>query len=67
MNLLSLVRLAHDQYIHRRGVIDGFTDAPEDGGPERREALKRLAGELLELRELLKKNHVRETETQPRK
>jgi DNA-binding transcriptional MerR regulator len=35
-------------------------------GPERREALKVLAGELLELREILKKNHVRETETRSR-
>jgi DNA-binding transcriptional MerR regulator len=41
--------------------------AAHDLSPERREALKRLAGELLELRELLKKNHVRETESRARK
>jgi DNA-binding transcriptional MerR regulator len=34
--------------------------------PERRDALRLLAGELLELREMLKKNHSRETETRPR-
>ena len=34
--------------------------------PERREALRVLAGELLELRELLKKNHTRESEVRPR-
>lgn len=35
--------------------------------PERRDALKLLASELLELREMLKNNHSRESESRPRK
>lgn len=35
--------------------------------PERRDALRVLAGELLELREMLKTNHLRESENRPRK
>ena len=35
--------------------------------PERREALRKLAAELLELREILKKNHTRESENRLRK
>ena len=41
-------------------VAQGFT-------PERREALKTLAGQLLELRQMLKQSYARESEERPRK
>ena len=69
-------RAEYDNGSDARGLFDedlilddaeSALTAAHDLTPERRDALKRLAGELLELRELLKKNHVRETETRPRK
>jgi DNA-binding transcriptional MerR regulator len=43
------------------------TGAVQPLNPERRDALRVLAAELLELRELLKNNHSRETENRTRK
>ena len=49
-------------------VLDEAEPATAGQGltPERREALKSLATQLLELRQMLKANHVRESEERPR-